>query len=55
MFYLHQIIGSLVDVYGTMTFLDNGVGNTAALELQSLAQVRLYNGALMKFEDNSGR
>ncbi len=55
LFLFFQIIGSLVEVYGTVTFANNEVSNGAALQLLSQAQIRLHSGALVEFESNTGR
>ena len=54
-FIFYQIVGSLVELYGTLEFLDNDVGDTAALELVSSSQLRLHQGARMEFKKNRGR
>ena len=50
-----QLISILLEVFGSLEFLGNEVGDTAALELLSSAQVRLHQGAHMEFRRNKGR
>jgi len=52
---VNKIIGSLAEVHGTLEFLGNYVGDTAALELVSSSQLRLHQGAHMEFRKNRGR
>ena len=54
-FFFCQLISILLEVFGSLEFLDNEVGDAAALELLSSAQVRLHQGAHMEFRRNKGR
>ena len=50
-----QIVGSLVELYGSLSFIGNSVGDVAALHLLSLAQIRITSGLTMEFVENNGR
>ena len=50
-----QIVGSLVELYGSLSFIGNSVGDVAALHLLSLGQIRITSGLTMEFVENSGR
>ncbi len=52
-----QVLGAQIEVHGVITFQDNGALtlDSAALYLTSFAQVKLYRGAQLSFEDNQGQ
>jgi len=51
-YYFSQIVGSLMEIHGTLEFYENEV---VSLELLSSAQVLLKEGARMEFTKNTGR
>ena len=48
-------MGSLVELYGTMDFIDNTTPDGSALYLISFGQILLRKGLKMKFFGNKGR
>ena len=55
MFYILQLVGSLVELTGQMDFINNTVSNGAALFFTSFAQARLHRGLRILFQGNIGR
>lgn len=50
-----QIVGSLVDFRGQMSFINNSATGEGALSLLSFGQIRMNKGLSINFEGNSGR
>lgn len=60
MFLLHiisylQIIGSLVDFEGKLSFINNTASEEGALSLLSYGQMRVHHGLSLNFFGNRGR
>ena len=55
-FLSYQIIASVVDFGGKVSFVNNSVGSeSAAVHLLSFGQIRLESGLNMTFDGNTGR
>ena len=51
---LTQVSQALVDVEGSLSFINNTVLDSGALSAVSNGQVRLHSGAALLFEGNMG-
>ncbi len=53
--FFFQIVGSLVDFDGELTFINNTALNEGALSLLSFGQIRAHRGLSLNFIGNKGR